>query len=99
MWAHRQGGSIHPVRDGIRMVGEMVNIRWNALTGKYKPTQVGVEVLLFEALGSNRPDGCQGPDRNAVAFLKAQSHFRRATLAQPEEFDPSRWLLCLTIGN
>ncbi|MFI5069498.1 MAG: dolichyl-phosphate beta-glucosyltransferase [Terriglobales bacterium] len=43
MWAHRQGGSIHPVRDGIRMVGEMVNIRWNALTGKYKPTRMGLK--------------------------------------------------------
>ncbi|MGH9530593.1 MAG: dolichyl-phosphate beta-glucosyltransferase [Terriglobales bacterium] len=38
-WAHRQGGSIHPLRDGIRMVGEMVKIRWNAFTGKYTVTQ------------------------------------------------------------
>jgi glycosyltransferase involved in cell wall biosynthesis len=36
-WAHREGGAIHPLRDGIRMVGEMLKIRWNALTGKYIP--------------------------------------------------------------
>lgn len=39
-WAHRPGGSIHPVRDGLRMVEEMVKIRWNALTGKYTATHV-----------------------------------------------------------
>ena len=39
-WAHRPGGSIHPLRDGVRMVGEMIKIRWNALTGKYTATQV-----------------------------------------------------------
>ncbi len=39
-WAHRPGGSIHPVRDGIRMVGEMIKIRWNGLTGKYTDTHV-----------------------------------------------------------
>jgi glycosyltransferase involved in cell wall biosynthesis len=40
LWAHRDGGSIHPLRDGIRMLGEMLKIRWNALTGKYTTTQV-----------------------------------------------------------
>ena len=34
-WAHRAGTRINPLRDGIRMLGEMVVIRWNALTGKY----------------------------------------------------------------
>jgi dolichyl-phosphate beta-glucosyltransferase len=34
-WAHREGTRINPLRDGIRMVGEMFEIRWNALTGKY----------------------------------------------------------------
>jgi len=34
-WAHRAGTRINPVRDGIRMVGEMLVVRWNALTGKY----------------------------------------------------------------
>jgi len=34
-WSHRAGTRIKPLRDGIRMLGEMLVIRWNALTGKY----------------------------------------------------------------
>jgi len=34
-WAHRGGTRISPVRDGARMFGEMLKIRWNALSGKY----------------------------------------------------------------
>ncbi|HKS73950.1 MAG TPA: dolichyl-phosphate beta-glucosyltransferase [Terriglobales bacterium] len=34
-WAHREGTRINPLRDGIRMLGEMLEIRWNALTGRY----------------------------------------------------------------
>jgi glycosyltransferase involved in cell wall biosynthesis len=34
-WAHREGTRINPLRDGIRMFGEMLKIRWNALSGKY----------------------------------------------------------------
>ena len=36
-WAHRDGTRINPLRDGIRMFGEMLRIRWNAFTGKYDP--------------------------------------------------------------
>jgi glycosyltransferase involved in cell wall biosynthesis len=36
LWAHREGTRINPLRDGIRMFGEMLRIRWNAWTGKYK---------------------------------------------------------------
>jgi dolichyl-phosphate beta-glucosyltransferase len=39
-WAHREGTRISPLRDGIRMFGEMLKIRWNALTGKYSPQKV-----------------------------------------------------------
>jgi dolichyl-phosphate beta-glucosyltransferase len=35
VWAHSEGTRISPVRDGIRMFGEMLKIRWNALSGKY----------------------------------------------------------------
>jgi dolichyl-phosphate beta-glucosyltransferase len=35
-WAHREGTRLNPVRDGIRMLGEMLRIRWNAWSGKYK---------------------------------------------------------------
>jgi len=34
-WSHREGTRINPLRDGIRMLGEMLTIRWNALSGKY----------------------------------------------------------------
>src|SRR5437870_89168 len=34
-WAHSEGTRISPLRDGIRMVGEMLKIRWNALSGIY----------------------------------------------------------------
>jgi glycosyltransferase involved in cell wall biosynthesis len=34
-WAHREGTRLSPLRDGIRMFGEMLKIRWNALSGKY----------------------------------------------------------------
>jgi len=35
-WAHDEGTRINPLRDGARMFGEVLNIRWNALTGKYR---------------------------------------------------------------
>jgi dolichyl-phosphate beta-glucosyltransferase len=34
-WAHREGTRINPLRDGLRMFGEILNIRWNALIGQY----------------------------------------------------------------
>jgi len=34
-WSHREGTRINPLRDGIRMFGEILTIRWNALSGKY----------------------------------------------------------------
>ena len=34
-WSHREGTRLNPVRDGIRMLGEMLVIRWNSLSGKY----------------------------------------------------------------
>ena len=36
-WSHREGTRIHPVRDGIRMFGELLRIRWYALKGNYTP--------------------------------------------------------------
>jgi dolichyl-phosphate beta-glucosyltransferase len=36
VWAHREGTRLSPLRDGIRMFGEMLRIRWNAWSGKYK---------------------------------------------------------------
>jgi len=34
-WSHREGTRLNPLRDGIRMFGELLMIRWNALSGKY----------------------------------------------------------------
>jgi glycosyltransferase involved in cell wall biosynthesis len=35
-WAHDQRSKIHPLRDGLAIFLEMLKIRWNNLTGKYK---------------------------------------------------------------
>jgi glycosyltransferase involved in cell wall biosynthesis len=37
-WAHSAGTRISPLRDGTRMVVEMLKIRWNVVTGKYAAT-------------------------------------------------------------
>ena len=34
-WAHDNKGTINPLRDGLRMFFEVLEIRWNSLTGKY----------------------------------------------------------------
>jgi glycosyltransferase involved in cell wall biosynthesis len=34
-WSHREGTRINPLRDGIRMFGELLRIRWYALKGNY----------------------------------------------------------------
>ena len=38
-WAHVEGTRISPLRDGLRMLEEVVRVRWNALTGKYRKPQ------------------------------------------------------------
>jgi len=39
-WAHSEGTRLNPVRDGIRMFGEVLRIRWYAMTGAYDATVV-----------------------------------------------------------
>jgi len=34
-WAHQEGSRIRPVRDGLRMFGELLKIRWNSVRGRY----------------------------------------------------------------
>lgn len=34
-WAHREGTSLDPLRDGVQMFLEVLKIRWHSLTGKY----------------------------------------------------------------
>jgi dolichyl-phosphate beta-glucosyltransferase len=39
LWSDQQGTRISPLRDGLRMLTEVLKIRWDALTGKYaQPT-------------------------------------------------------------
>ena len=38
-WAHREGTTIHPLRDGIRMFVEMLKVRWLSMSGKYDARQ------------------------------------------------------------
>jgi dolichyl-phosphate beta-glucosyltransferase len=40
VWSHSEGTRISPLRDGIRMFKEVLEIRWNALTGKYSRAEV-----------------------------------------------------------
>ena len=35
VWAHSEGTRLHPFRDGIRMFGDVMRIRWNAISGAY----------------------------------------------------------------
>jgi hypothetical protein len=44
-WSHREGTRINPWHDGIRMFGEVLSIRWNALSGKYSTNPPQSEVL------------------------------------------------------
>jgi dolichyl-phosphate beta-glucosyltransferase len=37
-WGHREGTRINPLFDGLRMFGEMLQIRWNGLRGEYRAT-------------------------------------------------------------
>jgi|SRR5579884_2419279 dolichyl-phosphate beta-glucosyltransferase len=37
VWSDAAGTRIHPLRDGLKMIAEVLRIRWNALTGKYLP--------------------------------------------------------------
>lgn len=42
-WSHREGTRINPFRDGIRMLGELLTIRWNDLSGKYTAGRAAAE--------------------------------------------------------
>ena len=35
VWSDAEGTRIHPLRDGLHMMAEVLTIRWNAITGKY----------------------------------------------------------------
>jgi dolichyl-phosphate beta-glucosyltransferase len=35
VWSDAEGTRIHPLRDGLHMMAEVLTIRWNAINGKY----------------------------------------------------------------
>jgi hypothetical protein len=37
VWSDAEGTRIHPLRDGLRMMAEVLTIRWNSISGKYSP--------------------------------------------------------------
>ena len=41
VWAHDEGTRIHPLADGLKMLMEVLRIRWYALTGKYGDMPAG----------------------------------------------------------
>jgi glycosyltransferase involved in cell wall biosynthesis len=34
-WSHAEGSKVRPIKDGFRMVLDLIRIRWNALSGRY----------------------------------------------------------------
>jgi dolichyl-phosphate beta-glucosyltransferase len=40
VWAHSEGTRLSPLKDGIRMFGEVLRIRWYSLTGAYSASAV-----------------------------------------------------------
>lgn len=44
-WAHDHRSKINPVRDGARMLGELVRVRMNSLGGKYIPASTATRVV------------------------------------------------------
>ena len=50
-WAHDHGSKINPIRDGIRMLLEVLTIRWNSIRGRYKttkPARLGTSATVAE---------------------------------------------------
>jgi dolichyl-phosphate beta-glucosyltransferase len=39
-WAHDDRSKIHPLKDGVKMFFEMLKVRWNSITGKYKTPHI-----------------------------------------------------------
>ena len=45
-WAHRDGTRLHPFKDGFRMAGDVLHIRWNSLVGRYKSSAAQKECTV-----------------------------------------------------
>lgn len=44
-WEHQEGGTVHPVRDGLRMLARAFAIRWRAMTERGKPAAPAAAVV------------------------------------------------------
>jgi glycosyltransferase involved in cell wall biosynthesis len=44
-WAHDHRSKINPIRDGTRMLGELLRVRLNSLSGKYVPASAVTRVV------------------------------------------------------
>ena len=42
VWAHSEGTRLNPFRDGVRMFGEVLRIRWNSIVGAYTTPAVSI---------------------------------------------------------
>jgi hypothetical protein len=52
-WAHDAASRVHVVGDGLRMVGELVAIRWNSLVGRYASKSGPSKVAAGSAVAHN----------------------------------------------
>lgn len=44
-WEHQEGGTVDPIRDGLRMLARAVAIRWRAMTERGKPAAPAATVV------------------------------------------------------
>jgi len=42
VWAHSEGTRLNPFRDGVRMFGEVLRIRWNSIVGAYSTPAISI---------------------------------------------------------
>ncbi len=52
-WAHDHRSKIHPIRDGLRMGTEVMEVRWNDLMGRYK--QPAMQLAEYNAVSPSAP--------------------------------------------
>jgi dolichyl-phosphate beta-glucosyltransferase len=45
-WAHRENTKLHPLRDGFRMLWELLRIRWYSVSGRYDGARPAVHATL-----------------------------------------------------
>ena len=78
-WAHREGTRINPLRDGLRMFGEMLQIRWHGAenTGdrKYRVLQRTLSTASLAA----RSESASALDCDSHSRVEDYRHFSAHT--------------------